>query len=57
MNKASVTEATPEVLFKSADWNEILWSTWITAARRHETWNNAGGHVRKTDRLVDANAF
>jgi hypothetical protein len=57
MNQASVTEAMAEVLLKGADRHQILWSTRITAARRYESGNNAGRHVRQPDRLVETDAL
>ena len=57
MDKASVTKAAPKVLFKGADRDQILRRARVAAARGDETWNHAGGHVRKADRLIDSDAF
>ena len=57
MNKASVTKAAPKVLFKGADRHQILRRARVATARGDESWNDARGHVRKADRLVDSDAF
>ena len=57
MDKASVTKPAPKVLFKGADWDQILRRARVAAARGDESWNHAGGHVRKADRLIDSDAF
>ena len=57
MDEASVTKTPPKVLFKGADRNQILRRARIATAGGDETWNHAGGHVRKADRLIDSDTF